>query len=126
MWSADRHAQARPGATTPAPVPSPPRGVRTDRTEPAPLRGPADDRIVAVLRATLATGAAQASPLREALRVYVRYLRGRGDPPERVVIAIKERLFEATRHRPPLPPDDASAFQRHVVHWAIDAYYRAD
>jgi hypothetical protein len=128
MWPADRHVNHLLGSTA-APAPLAPPAPRTppyDGPGPPPLPGVAEERVVAVLRATLATGAEDVAPVREALRAYVLSLRARGNPPERAVIAVKERVFEAIRRRPGTPPADASALLRRVVHWAIESYYRAD
>jgi hypothetical protein len=86
----------------------------------------AAERFAAALRAAAATGATSAGALREAVRVYVETRRDAGDPPERALIAVKERVGDALRRRPATPRGDASALLRRVVHWAIEAYYRAD
>ena len=86
----------------------------------------ASERFAAALRAAAATGATNAGPLREAVRAYVETRRDSGDPPERALIAVKERVGDALRRRPSTPKGAASALLRRVVHWAIEAYYRAD
>lgn len=86
----------------------------------------AAERFAAALRAAAATGATNAGPLREAVRAYVETRRDAGDPPERALIAVKERVGDALRRRPSTPKRDASTLLRRVVHWAIEAYYRAD
>jgi hypothetical protein len=119
-----------------------PADAQADETEPhdpapgprraaaAPLRPPvppvqAVERFAAALRAAAATGATSGGPLREAVRAYVETRRDAGDPPERALIAVKERVGDALRRRPATPKGDASALLRRVVHWAIEAYYRA-
>jgi hypothetical protein len=86
----------------------------------------AADAFSATLRATVATGATDARPLRDALRTFVAALRARGEPPERALIAVKDRVFEAVRRRQATPGADTGALVRRIVHWAIEAYYRAD
>jgi hypothetical protein len=121
-----------------------PADAHTDETElpqadPAaarlPVLGPvrismpptqAAERFAAGLRAAVATGATDAGSLREAVRAFARSRRDAGDAPERALIAVKERVGDALRRRPGTPKSDASALLRRVVHWAIEAYYRAD
>lgn len=86
----------------------------------------AADAFSTTLRATVATGATDARALRDALRAFVVALRAQGDPPERALIAVKNRVFEAVRRRPATPGADTGALVRRIVHWAIEAYYRAD
>ncbi len=86
----------------------------------------ASERFAAALRAAAATGATNAGALREAVRAYVATRRDAGDPPERALIAVKERVGDALRRRLATPKGNASALLRRVVHWAIEAYYRAD
>jgi hypothetical protein len=96
---------------------------------PAPVRPPptlAAERLAAALRAAAATGATDAASLRDAVRAFAESRRHAGDPPERALIAVKERVGDALRRRPGAPKRDASALLRRVVHWAIEAYYRAD
>ncbi len=86
----------------------------------------AAERFAAALRAAAATGATDAGSLREAVRAFAQSRRDAGDAPERALIAVKERVGDALRRRPNTPKSDASALLRRVVHWAIEAYYRAD
>jgi hypothetical protein len=119
MRQADAHAdQDHPPHATPGPTRSP-----------APVRAHptlAAERFAAALRAAAATGATDAASLREAVRAFAESRRDAGDPPERALIAVKERVGDALRRRPGAPKGDASALLRRVVHWAIEAYYRAD
>ena len=86
----------------------------------------AAERFAAALRAAAATGATDAGSLREAVRAFAQSRRDAGDAPERALIAVKERVGDALRRRPATPKSDATALLRRVVHWAIEAYYRAD
>jgi hypothetical protein len=96
---------------------------------PTPVRRPpptlAAERFAAALRAAAATGATDAASLRDAVRAFAQSRRDAGDPPERALIAVKERVGDALRRRPATPKGDASTLLRRVVHWAIEAYYRA-
>jgi hypothetical protein len=78
------------------------------------------------LRAAIATGATEADLLRAALLTFVTDLRVRGEPPERALIAVKERVLIAMQRRSDLSRADAGALLRRIVHWTIEAYYRAD
>jgi len=114
--------------------PADPHADYTGPANPAPAslaRSPAPptlatEHFAAALRAAVATGATDALSLRDAVRVFVEVCRGTGDPPERALIAVKERVLDALRRRPNTPKADAGALLRRVVHWAIEAYYRAD
>jgi acetyl esterase/lipase len=86
----------------------------------------AAETFASALRAAIATGATDARTLRDAVRQYVIALRERGAPPERALIAVKEHVFDAVRRRAATPTTETSALLRRVVHWAIEAYYRAD
>jgi hypothetical protein len=100
--------RARPPAASPA----------------APPTLPAE-RFAAALRAAAATGATDAASLRDAVPAFAQSRRDAGDPPERTLIAVKDRVGDALRRRPATPKGDASTLLRRVVHWAIEAYYRA-
>lgn len=86
----------------------------------------AAETFASALRAAIATGATDARPLRDAVRQFVIGLRERGTPPERALIAVKELVFGAVRRRAATPSTETGALLRRVVHWAIEAYYRAD
>jgi len=119
MRPADAHADQN----------QPPHVARGPTRAPAPLRVPptlAAERFAAALRAAAATGATDATSLRDAVRAFAESRREAGDPPELALIAVKERVGDALRRRPGAPKGDASALLRRVVHWAIEAYYRAD
>jgi hypothetical protein len=98
----------------------------------APTRGngssvpPSAEAFSHVLRATVATGAIDAGVLRAALLTFVEELHARGEPPERTLIAVKERVLLALQRRRDVDRSDASALLRQIVHWTIEAYYRAD
>ena len=117
-------ATAGPGDRT-AMLVQPPNGLRgeglvmrpadghADQTEPHVPAGPAraaapparppvpptqaSERFAAALRAAAATGATNVGALREAVRAYVGTRRDAGDPPERALIAVKERVGDALR-----------------------------
>jgi hypothetical protein len=117
MRPADAHAdQNQPPDAAPVRTPAP---VRHPPTLPA-------ERFAAALRAAAATGATDAASLRDAVRAFAESRRDAGDPPERALIAVKERVNDALRRRPGAPKGDARTLLRRVVHWAIEAYYRAD
>jgi hypothetical protein len=78
------------------------------------------------LRAAVATGAVDAGGLQATLRAFVAEMRARGEPPERALIAVKERVLVAVHRRGDVDRTDASALLRQIVHWTIEAYYRAD
>ena len=75
--------------------------------------------------ATMEREAARAAraELREAVRAYVRELKVREVPPQRVLVTVKTVLCEAMRSAPPLR--EASALTAEVVQWCIDDYYSA-
>ena len=66
--------------------------------------------------------------LRGAVERYVRELRARGEPPERVIVAVKERVRRGTgcsENGWTLPPEHGpAAVLDQVVRWAIELYYR--
>ncbi len=121
MRPADGHADQ----TEPQVPAGPARAAAPAARPPVPPTQSAE-RFAAALRAAAATGATNVGALREAVRAYVETRREAGDPPERALIAVKERVGDALRRRPATPKSDASALLRRVVHWAIEAYYRAD
>lgn len=120
MRPADRHAD-RAAKSTKQPAPD----AAMPGSTPA-LPGATEELLNAALRATVATGADDVPVLHDAVRAYVLALRTRGDPPERVLIAVKDRVYDSIRRRPATPRVDASALVSRIVHWAIEAYYRAD
>jgi hypothetical protein len=67
---------------------------------------------------------------RETVRVYVREyvhrLRDEGVAPERVLMAVKQRLFlSATAEKPGAPLFDATSLERDASRGAIEAYFEA-
>jgi hypothetical protein len=84
------------------------------------------DAFSRALRAAVATGALDTSALRAALRAFVHDMRGRAEPPERALVAVKERVLTAVQRRADISRAEASAVLRQIVHWTIEAYYRAD
>ena len=123
MCPADAHAdETEPPRGGPAAVRVPVRLPVRVSVPPAQ----AAERFAAALRAAAATGAPDARSLREAVRAFAQSRRDAGDAPEGALIAVKERVVDAVRRRPGTPKSDASALLRRVVHWAIEAYYRAD
>jgi hypothetical protein len=61
--------------------------------------------------------------LSDAVSVLVKYLKQRGDPPERVVIEVKKVVrsaYQDAQH--PLDPN-TRRLVNHVITWAIEAYY---
>jgi hypothetical protein len=78
------------------------------------------------LRAAIATGATDAETLRLALLTFVSDMRLRAEAPERTLIAVKERVLLAAQQRTDLTRAETSALLRQIVHWTIQAYYRAD
>jgi hypothetical protein len=123
MRPADAHADH----TEPQdPAPGAGRAAGEPPARPSVPPTQAAERFAAALRAAAATGATNVAALREAVRAYVETRRDAGDPPERALIAVKERVGDALRRRPATPKHDASTLVRRVVHWAIEAYYRAD
>jgi hypothetical protein len=97
---------------------------------PAPFSTPR--QLDLAVEASLAATAVAAADLREAVAARVRYLRGRGAPPERVVVAIKHATREAlARVLPRLSEDlggialeDATrAVVGQAVTAAVEAYY---
>jgi hypothetical protein len=61
--------------------------------------------------------------LSDAVSVLVQYLKRRGDPPERVVIEVKQVVRSAYRDAQfPLDPDTRRLVDN-VITWAIEAYY---
>lgn len=78
------------------------------------------------LRAAVATGAFDTSALRAALHTFVDDMREHAEPPERALVAVKERVLMAVQRRADISKAEASAVLRQIVHWTIEAYYRAD
>jgi hypothetical protein len=78
------------------------------------------------LRAAIATGAIEAAALRSSLHSFVDDLRGRGEPPERALIAVKERVLLAAQRRPDVDRSETGVLLRQIVHWTIEEYFRAD
>lgn len=78
------------------------------------------------LRAAVATGAFDTSALRAALHTFVGDLREHAEPPERALVAVKQRVLMAVQRRADISKAEASAVLRQIVHWTIEAYYRAD
>jgi hypothetical protein len=105
---------------------------RTTKDAGAPTRdagsvAPASaDAFAVALRTAIATGATDTEPLRLALLTFVTDMRLRAEAPERTLIAVKERVLLATQRRPDLTRTEAGALLRQIVHWTIEAYYRAD
>ena len=100
-----------------------PGGSSSGGDTPPPLSAEAFSR---ALRAAIATGAIEAAALRLSLRSFVDDLRGRGEPPERALIAVKERVLLAAQRRPDIDRSEAGVLLRQIVHWTIEAYFRAD
>jgi hypothetical protein len=84
------------------------------------------DAFARALRAAVATGALDTSALRAALRAFVDDMREHAEPPERALVAVKERVLTAVQRRADISRAEASAVLRQIVHWTIEAYYRAD
>lgn len=84
------------------------------------------DAFSVALRAAILTGAVQTGPLHGALRAYVDEMREGGAPPERALVAIKERALIALGRRTDVDRSEASEFLDQIVHWTIQAYFRAD
>jgi hypothetical protein len=78
------------------------------------------------LRAAVVTGAFDTSALHAALRAFVDDMRDHAEPPERALIAVKECVLIAVQRREDISRAEASAVLRQIVHWTIEAYYRAD
>ncbi len=86
---------------------------------------PSGERFSKALRAAIATGAIDTDALRSALRAYVEDMRP-NDPPERALIAVKERVLVALQRRANVDRGEAGVLLRQIVHWTIEAYFRAD
>jgi len=78
------------------------------------------------LRAAIATGVTESESLRNALRTFVDEMRDHHEPPERALIAVKERVAIALHRRSDLEREQAASVLRQIVHWTIEAYFRAD
>lgn len=107
-----------------------PPGRTPGRSTPrSPHDGPrtlsSSDRFSNALRAAVATGAIDTDALRSALRAYVEDLRVT-EPPERALVAVKERVLLALQRRSDVDRAEASALLSQIVHWTIEAYFRAD
>jgi len=100
-------------------------GRSTPRSPTAGLQLSTGERFSNALRAAITTGAIDTDALRSALRAYVEDMRA-NDPPERALIAVKERVLLALQRRPDVDRAEAGALLRQIVHWTIEAYFRAD
>jgi len=86
---------------------------------------PADDHsnLEDALRESSGTVSPALERLSDAVSVLVKYLKQRGDPPERVVIEVK-RVVRAAYRDATLPLDpNTRRLVDHVITWAIEAYY---
>jgi hypothetical protein len=78
------------------------------------------------LRAAIATGLTDSDVLRSTLRAFVDDMRQHHEPPERTLIAVKERVAIAIQRRSDIERGQATTLLRQMVHWTIESYYRAD
>jgi len=106
------------------PGPTPGRPKRRTPAAEVPPSG-SSERFSHALRAAIATGAVETEVLRAALRLYVDDLRAT-EPPEKVLIAVKERVLIAVQRRSDVSRSEAGVLLNRIVHWTIEAYYRAD
>jgi hypothetical protein len=80
-------------------------------------------RLEHILRENAGAVTPAVGKLSEAVSVLVQYLKRRGDPPERVVIEVKQVVRAAYRDAQfPLDPDTRRLVNS-VITWAIEAYY---
>lgn len=73
------------------------------------------------------TVVSSATDLRDAVCSFVRQARSVGQPPERVLMAVKSAVRQAVLHAPARPDatTDAQLMQQ-SVEWCIAEYYRVD
>jgi hypothetical protein len=104
-------------------------GSRHSRGAPSPAAGLAvlelGESFSEALHAAVVARAIDAAALRSALRAYVDAMRS-SEPPERTLIAVKERVLQVVRRCSDVNGDEAGELLRQIVDWTIDAYYRAD
>lgn len=94
-----------------------PAGART------PRRPDGRARLEHVLRENAGAVTPAVGKLSDAVSVLVQYLKQRGDPPERVVIEVKQ-VVRAAYHDARFPLDsDTRRLVNNVITWAIEAYY---
>jgi hypothetical protein len=80
-------------------------------------------RLEHILRENAGAVTPAVGKLSDAVSVLVQYLKRRGDPPERVVIEVKQVVRAAYRDAQfPLDPDTRRLVDN-VITWAIEAYY---
>jgi hypothetical protein len=80
-------------------------------------------RLEHILRENAGAVTPAVGKLSDAVSVLVQYLKRRGDPPERVVIEVKQVVRSAYRDAQfPLDPDTRRLIDN-VITWAIEAYY---
>jgi len=80
-------------------------------------------RLEHILRENAGAVTPAVGKLSDAVSVLVQYLKQRGDPPERVVIEVKQVVRAAYRDAQfPLDPDTRRLVDN-VITWAIEAYY---
>lgn len=80
-------------------------------------------RLEHILRENAGAVTPAVGKLSDAVSVLVQYLKRRGDPPERVVIEVKQVVRAAYRDAQfPLDPDTRRLVDS-VITWAIEAYY---
>lgn len=90
---------------------------------PAPRRPDGRARLEHILRENAGAVTPAVGKLSDAVSVLVQYLKRRGDPPERVVIEVKQVVRAAYRDAQfPLDPDTRRLVDN-VITWAIEAYY---
>ena len=103
---------------------TPGRSTPRSSTAGLPALSPGE-RFSNALRAAIATGAVETDALRSSLRTYVEDLRA-NHPPERALVAVKERVLLALQRRADIDRAEAGVLLRQIVHWTIEAYFRAD
>jgi hypothetical protein len=92
---------------------------------PPPDRPPADPDAAALLD-VLRRRADPGTAVKEAVCTFVRALKGRGLPPEHVVVAVKD-VVQSAVPRPPAgsrEQAEAAELMRSSVEWCIAEYYR--
>jgi hypothetical protein len=73
--------------------------------------------------AAILVSVALRAELRASVTAYVRRLRADGEPPQRMLVLVKETLADAFPSE--LDPTERRVLQADVIRWSIDAYYQA-
>jgi hypothetical protein len=118
---------ARAGSVHRQPNPSLPTSDSSSQSAPpsagAHRRPDGRTRLEHILRENAGAVTPAVGKLSDAVSVLVQYLKRRGDPPERVVIEVKQVVRAAYRDAQfPLDPDTRRLVDN-VITWAIEAYY---